>query len=383
MKKLIPYGRQHIDRLDIKAVSDTLSKNIITSGEINYKFEKKLSDFLNCEYAVTCNSGTSAIFIALHSLNLKKGDKIIMPSINFIASYNAAKLLGAKIYLADVDKSTGQMRPQDVDDCCKKFRIKKFHTLIVMYNGGYPQNAEKFKIFKKKYKCFILEDACHALGSSYNYKKKKIKIGSCRHSDISTFSLHPLKTITTGEGGIVTTNSKILYKKIKLIRSLGLKKNNKKHWKYDVILNGLNFRLNEFQSALGISQLKKIQKFIKKRKEIAQFYDAEIKKLKQVSASNFENKYRSSYHLYIINLNRKNKNFKEKLIKFMLKNKIMLQYHYIPIYKFKVFEGRYLCKNAEIYYNSAVSLPIYYGLSLSSQRLIIKYLKIFLKLSVI
>ena len=173
MKKLIPYGRQHIDRLDIKAVSDTLSKNIITSGEINYKFEKKLSDFLNCEYAVTCNSGTSAIFIALHSLNLKKGDKIIMPSINFIASYNAAKLLGAKIYLADVDKSTGQMRPQDVDDCCKKFRIKKFHTLIVMYNGGYPQNAEKFKIFKKKYKCFILEDACHALGSSYNYKKKK------------------------------------------------------------------------------------------------------------------------------------------------------------------------------------------------------------------
>ena len=133
-----------------------------------------------------------------------------------------------------------------------------------MYNGGYPYNADNFKILKKKLRCYIIEDACHALGATYKSKGKIYKIGSCQHSDISTFSLHPLKSITTGEGGIVTTNNKKIYEKIERLRSLGIKRNNDKHWEYDVIQNGLNLRLTDFQSALGISQLKKIKLFISK-----------------------------------------------------------------------------------------------------------------------
>jgi len=377
MKKLIPYGRQYIDKADIREVSIALSKDKITSGETTLKFEKKINEFLNCKYSITCNSGTSAIFIALHALNIKKNDKIIMPSINFISSYSVAKFLGAKVYLADVDRFTGQMRPEDVENCCKKFGIKNFNVLVVMYNGGYPQNAEKFKLLKNKYKCYIVEDACHALGSSYKFKKKYYKVGSCKHSDICTFSLHPLKTITTGEGGIVTTNNKFLSNKMKMIRSLGIKRSNNKHWEYDIILKGLNFRLTDFQSALGISQLKKINKFIKRRKEISLKYNIEIKKIKQISILDLVNNYHSSYHLYIIHLNEQNKNKKEKLIKFMLKNKIILQYHYIPIYKFKIFKDKYINKNAKIYYKDAISLPIYYTLTQTDQNLIIKLLKKF------
>lgn len=374
MKKIIPYGKQFIDKQDIKEVSKALSNEIITTGNVTLEFEKKIADFLNCKYSITCNSGTSAIFISLSSLNLKKGDKIIMPSINFIASYNAAKILGADVYLADVDQFTGQMRPEDVENCCKKFGIKNFDVLVVMYNGGYPQNAEKFKHLKKKYKCFIVEDACHALGASYLYKKKYYKIGSCKHSDICTFSLHPLKTITTGEGGIITTNNKTLLKKMKMIRSHGIKRSNNKHWKYEVLLNGLNFRLTDFQSALGLSQLKKLNKFIQKRKKISSKYQKEIKKIKQISAPKYLSKYRSSHHLFLIHINHKNKNQKEKLIKHMLRNKVMLQYHYIPLYKFKTFKDNYINKNTELYYKTAISLPIYYRLSQTEQNLVIKLL---------
>lgn len=379
MKKLIPYGRQYIDKSDIQKVASALSEDRLTTGEIVFKFEKEIAAFVNSKYSVSCNSGTSALFIALNVLNLKKGDKIIMPSINFISSYSIAKAIGAKIYLADVDKLTGQMRPEDVENCCKKFKIKKFKVLIVMYNGGYPQNAEKFKSFKKKYKCLIIEDACHALGASYKYKSKYYKVGSCKHSDISTFSFHPLKTITTGEGGIITTNKKILFEKMKMIRSLGIKKFKNKHWEYDVILRGLNFRLTDFQCALGLSQLKKINKFIKKRKKIFLKYNHEFKNIEQISLQKFSKNYQSSYHLCIINLKKQNQRLKEKMIRFMLKNRVVLQYHYIPIYKFNIFKDKYINKNSEIYYKSAVSLPIYYGLSDTNQNLIIKLLKNFFK----
>ena len=159
------------------------------------------------------------------AINIKKNDAVIMPSVNFIASYNICKNLGAKIFLADVNKSTGQMEPKHVIQCLEKFKLKKIKALIVMYNGGYPENAGRFKNLKKLSNFYLVEDACHALGASYSFNNKIYKLGSCKHSDISTFSLHPLKTITTGEGGIVTTNSKALDYKIKKLRSLGIIRN--------------------------------------------------------------------------------------------------------------------------------------------------------------
>ena len=150
--KIIPYGKQYIDKQDIKFVVSALKKTKITTGNSVKNFEKKIKYFLGSKYSICCSSGTSALFIALQSIDLKKKDIIIMPSVNFVASYNAAKILGAKVFLADVDEFTGQMSPKNVLDCCNKFKLKNVKAVITMYNGGYPYNADKFKILKKKTK---------------------------------------------------------------------------------------------------------------------------------------------------------------------------------------------------------------------------------------
>ena len=375
----IPYGRQFIDNKDIKSVTKSLKKKLITSGEEVLNFENKINNYLNCKYSTVCNSGTSALYLALSSLNIKKNDNIIMPTITFIASFNISYLLKANIFLADVDPNTGQMSPEDVLNCCKKFGLKRVKAIITMYNGGYPENSYKFIKLKKKFKSYIIEDACHAFGAQYKIKGKYFKIGSCKHADISTFSLHPLKTITTGEGGIVTTNLKKFDLKIKSYRSLGIKKDKQDHWKYDVINAGLNNRLNNFQCALGISQLKKINHFLEFRKKIALKYTKEFSKTDKIILPNYSKANKPSYHLYIINIKNGSIRKKEKFIKFMKSKGVIVQYHYTPIYKFKIFKGKYIGKNTEIYHNSAISLPIYYGLTSKDQNYIIYLIKSYFK----
>lgn len=377
MSKITPYGKHFIDSKDVNEVSKSLKLDAITNGKNIEIFEKKLSKYTGSKFVSVCNSGTSSILLAFMSIELKKNDVIIMPSINFIAAYNMAKFLGAKIYLADVDKNTGQMSPQNVLDCCKKFKIKKVKAVIPMYLGGYPQNAQNFIKLKKKLKCYIIEDACHALGASYKYKNKNYKIGSCKHSDISTFSLHPLKTITTGEGGVVCTNNKNLDKKIKLLRSHGLIRDHKKHWVYNSQFFGFNFRINDFQCALGISQLKKIRKFIIERKKIYSFYKLKFNKFDFLDLPKYDLNNSSSYHLCLINIKKFNIKKKDAFIKYMAKKKIMVQYHYIPIYKFDLFKEKYIGKNSELFYKSSVSIPIYYGLSKKKQNYIIQKIKYF------
>lgn len=377
--KIIPYGNHYIDKSDIRSITQSLKKRKITTGSDVIKFEKKISSYTKSKYVSVCNSGTSALFLSLMSINVKKDDIIIMPSINFVASYNISKLLGAKIYLTDVNPKTGQMEPKHIFECIKKHKISKIKAIIVMYNGGYPENASKFISLKKNYACYIIEDACHALGASYMIKKKHYKIGSCKHADLSNFSLHPLKSITTGEGGLITTNSKALDKKIKSFRSLGIfRKDPLKHWDYDVLNTGFNFRLTDFQCALGISQLKKINTFIQHRKKIFYLYSQLLKDLNYIKLPEYNSNNSPAFHLFIISI----KNFtlakKEKLIKHMLKKRIILQFHYKPIYCFKTFDGKVSSKlNAEKYYNSNVSLPIYYGLSAKDARYVVKNLKTF------
>jgi len=377
--KNIPYGKQFIDSKDIKSVSRALRSRIITTGKIVDKFENALSKYLNAKYVSVCNSGTSALCLAMLSIGLKKNDKIIMPAMTFVASYNIAKILGAKVFLADVDKNTGQMTPEDVLKCCKKFNLKKIKAIILMYNGGYPENAQNFTKLKKKLKCLIIEDACHALGAQYKSNKKNYKVGSCNNADISTFSLHPLKTITTGEGGIVTTNVKKIDEKIKKFRSQGILRDKKNHWKYDVLYTGFNFRLNDFQCALGISQLKKIKLFLSYRKKIALKYDKELKMINEISLPTYSKENTPAYHLYLINIKNFDNKKKNLFINFMKSKNIILQYHYIPIYKFKIFNDKYIGKNTEKYYKEAVSLPIYYGLKNREQNYIISSIKFFFK----
>jgi dTDP-4-amino-4,6-dideoxygalactose transaminase len=370
-KKLISYGRQFIDNSDKKLVQKALSNDLITTGPYVKKFENELNRYLKCKYSYSCSSGTAAIHLAMLSLNLKEKDVVLMPAINFIASYNVAKSMQLKVYL-------GQITPNSVIECIKRNKLKRIKVLISMYQGGFPEYSKKFYDLKKRYNFFIIEDACHALGSEYKYKDKFYKIGSCKHSDICTFSLHPLKTITSGEGGIVTTNNLEIAKNIKLFRSHGILRDKKKYWKYDVIRNGFNYRLSDINCALGLSQLKKINFFLKSRKKIYEKYLIELKNYNpNLSTPNYSKNIKPSFHLFLINIVfTKLKKNKDHFIKYLNKHNIMAQFHYIPIYKFKICKEKNVkLPGSEKYFKNSVSIPIYVNLKNKDQEKVFKVIK--------
>ena len=381
--KNIPYGRQYIDSQDIRLVSRALKEDLITTGHYVKELEEKISKFLQVKYTVTCNNATSGLHLALLSVNLKKDDVIIMPAINFIAVYNMAKLLDAKIFLADVNPLTGQMTPKTLLECIKNNKLRKIKAIVTMYLGGYPENIIEFYKIKKKLNCYLIEDACHALGAEYLFKKRYLHIGSCKHSDISVFSLHPVKIITSGEGGLVTTNNKTLYNKIISLRSHGINKDKNFHWKYNIKESGFNYRLSDINCALALSQLKKINNFINYRKKIFDIYRVNLKKISNFIDFPVYREKRYSAHLFLISIKFKLiKSTKNKLFKFIRSNNIFFQYHYIPIYKFKLFDRRVnleFYKGAEQYYKSVISLPIFYNLTNTKLKFIIKKFIYFFK----
>lgn len=387
MKKIF-YGKHFIDEQDIKFVTKTLKSSFLTQGPVTEKLENQLKKKLNVKYVSSCNSGTAAIHLALLAIGLKQGDIVVMPTINFIASYNLCKSMGAKIILVDVDKFTGQMRSHHVINQIKKIKKKniKIKAIINMIHGGYPENLKEMFKLKEKFKCFLIDDACHALGARFYLKNKLYHVGSCKLSDISTFSLHPVKPITSGEGGIVTTNNKKLEKKIKLLRSHGLVKNKKEYWKYQYVDCGFNYRLSEINASLVLSQLKKLTKFREKRKKIFNTYYQSFKNQKEIILPQYKDINMSAFHLFLIHLNFKYiEQNKQAFIKFLNQRNIFPQYHYIPIYKLDK-NYRYLKKDfieTEKYYRSALSLPIYYDLSNSDQKFVIsiinKYINFYKK----
>lgn len=380
--KNIPYGRQYIDNADKKSVLNSLSNELITTGPIVERFEKKIQKYLNCNYGYVCSSGTAAIHLAMLSIGLKKNDIILMPAINFIASYNMARNLGLKIYLVDVDELTGQVTPNKILECIKKNKLKKINALLVMFNGGYPENINKFYEIKKKYNFFIIEDACHALGAKYKYKSNYLKIGSCKHADVSTFSLHPLKTITSGEGGIITTNNNKIAKNIKLLRSHGISRNKKKYWVYDILKYGYNYRLSDLNCALGLSQLRKINFFLNKRKKIYENYKKELQDFNpNLIVPKYSDNIKSSYHLFIINIAfNKLKKKKNHFMNYLNTNGIFAQYHYIPIYKFSVYtEKDSNFSGSEKYYQNSISIPLFVNLNDKDQHKIVKTIKSYFK----
>ena len=251
-----------------------------------------------------------------------------------------------------------------------------------MFHGGYPENIKKFYEIKKKYKFSIIEDACHALGSGYRYKNNFFKIGSCQHSDISTFSLHPIKTITSGEGGVVTTNNAKIANNIRLFRSHGILRKKNKHWEYDILKYGFNYRLSDINCALGLSQLKKINYFLKKRKKIYQKYLREFKNFNSnILVPKYSKNIKFSYHLFLLNVafDKLNKN-KDHFMNYLKRNGIMAQQHYIPIYKFSVYKRKSVrLPGTEKYFNNSISLPIFANLSNINQDRIIKIIKNYFK----
>jgi UDP-4-amino-4,6-dideoxy-L-N-acetyl-beta-L-altrosamine transaminase len=381
--KTIPYGRQYIDSGDIKLVSSALKEDLITTGNYVKKFETNVKKKLGVKFTLTCSNGTSGLHLAFKAINLKKNDIVVMPAVNFIAAYNMCKVIEAKIFLADVDKFSGQMTPETLLACIKKNKIKKIKAILTMYMGGYPENVFEFYKIKKKFNCFLIEDACHALGAKYRHNSKDIYIGSCKHSDIAVFSLHPVKTITSGEGGLITTNDSYLAKKIFLLRSHGIKKNKNKHWEYNVLQSGFNYRLSDINCALALSQLLKIKKFIEYRKKIFLLYKKELVKFNEfVTLPVYNQKNSPSYHLFIILFNfKKLKTTKENFFLFLKKNYIMCQYHYIPIYRFQICKKKNYLKHykSEVFFKNAISIPIYFNLKYRQQLFIIKIIKSFIE----
>jgi dTDP-4-amino-4,6-dideoxygalactose transaminase len=375
--EIIPYGRQHIDNSDVAEVSKALKQNIIASGPLVDRFERKIKLLTQSKFQLACNSGTSGLLMAFMSINLDKNDTVICPSINFTSTNNILKLLGSKVFLADVDPITGQMTPENLLECIKKNNIKNIKAVVTMYLGGQPLNVVRFFQLKKKFNFILIEDACHAFGAEYKYDNKFIKIGSCKHSDICVFSLHPLKTITSGEGGVLTTNNKKIYEKCKLFRSHGIART-KNHYNYNVISCGLNLRLSDINCALAISQLKKIRFFLMKRKTIYQWYSQKLRKYdKFLFLPIHGTKVISSNHLYQVNLKIKNlKICRDTLIKILLKKKIFAQIHYIPIYKHTNFLKlkKIFIKKSEQFYNTTLSLPIFYSMNEKKVNYVVKCL---------
>ena len=366
----INYNQQFLDKSDLREVQKSLKEKLITTGPYIKKLEDGLKKYLGTKNAIVCSSGTSAIFMALKSIKLESGDNIIIPAINFIASVNMSEVLGANIYLADVDNETGQMTPKTLKDCIKHNKLKKIKAVVTMYLGGSPNNVLEFYKLKKLFNFFLIEDSCHALGASYIYNKKTLKVGCSKHCDLSTFSLHPVKSITSGEGGIVTTNNNLLASRIKLLRSHGMYKkvNTNQYWKYDIKVPGFNFRLSDINAALAYSQLNKLNNFIIYRNTLYLKYLDKFKNISNIiKVIKHEERTISAHHLLIVLIDfKKLKINKDQLIEELIKSNIFPQFHYKPIYKFTCYKDlkkNYKFTNSENYYKNALSLPLYYNLS--------------------
>ena len=376
MTSYIPYGRQSIDALDKKFVNEALFSEKITTGKYVYLFEKRLKSFLGAKYLKVCNNGTAALHLAYEALNLKKGDNIIMPVVNFISAYRIAKLLDLNVILIDVDPFTGQLDLYKLKKFLKNNK-KKIKAILTMYLGGYPENINEIIKIKNKLKCFLIEDGCHALGASYRIDNKNYKVGCGKHADATIFSFHPIKTITTAEGGAVILKKKEHFSTASKFIAHGFIK--KSHWHYDIRKLGMNYRLSDINCALGISQLKKIKKFIYKREKIYKLYKSFFLNLKNYfTLPKYSKEIKPAYHLFLLHFNEnKIKKNKNQIFRYFLKNKIILQQHYVPINHFSFFKKKESFLNANKYIKTVFSLPIYYNLSEKKIKLV---KKIFLKL---
>lgn len=383
-KQNIPYSKQNIIKKDIDLVNNVLKSEYLTSGPLIQRFEKKISRKVNSKFSVAVNSATSALHISCLALGLKKKDIVWTSSITFVASANCAKYCGAKIEFLDINDDTFNL---DVDKLEQKLRFsKKTNTLpkvlIPVHLGGNPCDMKKIYFLSKKYKFKIIEDASHALGGKINNSK----IGSCKYSNLTVFSFHPVKMITTAEGGVVTTNDKILANKLKKFREHGIEREKKNfvfkqnlETYYEQQVLGYNYRMSDLNASLGISQLDRLKHFVKKRNFIANYYKNNLKNLpitfQKINKNNI-----CSYHLVII---RVRKNLRNKLFNHLRNKNIKVNVHYIPVFFHPYYyKKKYLINKSSInYYETAISLPAFFDLRLYDLRRIIQILKFFFKMN--
>jgi len=365
---MIPYSKQSITNRDIEEVKKVLKSNYLTQGPYVSKFENVLKEKVSAKYCVAVNSATSALHLSCLALGLGKGDYLWTTSNTFVSSANCALFCGAKVDLIDIDlKDYNISIPSLKRKLIKAKKNKKLPKIIIpVHFAGRPCNMKELYKLSKTFKFKIIEDASHALGSKINGKN----IGNCMYSDTCVFSFHPVKSITTGEGGCITTNDKKISENLRRLRTHGINKEkksfiNKKSppWFFEQISLGYNYRMNDLEASLGFSQIKKLNTFIKKRNNVAKLYDKLLHKLPLIIPKRDKNIV-NSYHLYPIRINTSNyEKVRFKLFNFLRKNRVNVNVHYIPIYlhpyykKLGFKEKNY--PNNNIFYKTEISIPIY------------------------
>ncbi|WP_313131407.1 UDP-4-amino-4,6-dideoxy-N-acetyl-beta-L-altrosamine transaminase [Anaerocolumna sp.] len=368
----IPYGRQYIDDDDINAVVEVLKSDYLTTGPKVTEFENVVKEYVGAKYAVAVSNGTAALHVACLAAGIGEGDEVITTPITFVASANCVLYCGAKPVFADVNPDTYNIDPKDV----RRKITSKTKAIIAVHFAGQPCELDEIHQIAQEYNLLVIEDAAHALGADYKGKM----IGNI--SDLTTFSFHPVKHITTGEGGMITTNDKSLYDRLILYRSHGITRDQSLMssydgpWYYQQLVLGFNYRITDIQCALGISQMKKIGKFVARRREIVKRYNEEFANIKNIIVPKQLDNCNSSWHLYVIQIKNTNR---RKAVESLIEQNIGVNVHYIPVYKQPYYQNNgykdVVCPYAEEVYFNFISLPIYSGLSDEEQNYVIKKVK--------
>jgi len=385
---VIPYGRQDINQADIDSVIDVLRSDFLTQGPQVPLFEKVVSEYCRANYAVAVNSATSALHIACLALGLGEGDYLWTTPNTFVASANCGLYCGAKVDFVDIDPLTYNLSVQELKDklVLAKKEDKLPKILIPVHFAGQSCNMKEIHALSKYYGFSIIEDASHAIGGKYLDKN----IGGCQYSDITIFSFHPVKIITTAEGGLATTNSKKLFDKMQLLRSHGITrdqslmfKSPEGAWYYEQIDLGFNYRMTELQAALGISQMNRLDDFVNKRHILQERYDQLLKELPIIIPHQSSTSY-SALHLYPIQIDLRKISLDKKQVFNMLRESgVGVNIHYIPVHTHPYYlENGFNVGDfpvAEYFYSQAISLPLFSQLSFDEQDTVVSILKTILE----
>ncbi len=359
-KTYLSYGKQTIDEMDIKAVVDVLRGDYLTTGPFVKEFEEKIAEYVSAKYAVAVSNGTAALHMACFAAGIKPGDEVIVSPMTFAASSNAVLYCGGTPVFADIDPKTYNIDPEKI----KEKITDKTKAIIPVDFSGQSVDMDRIKVLADEYGLLIIEDAAHALGSEY----KGRKVGS--QADMVEFSFHPVKPITTAEGGVVTTNSEELYNKMLQFRTHGITRNqeilveNHGPWYYEQHYLGYNYRLTDVQCALGTSQMEKLDKLITRRREIVKKYDEALNEIREITCPSEASFSNSGWHIYVIKVNAELLAVTRKeIFEALQAENIGVNVHYLPVYLHPYYKNlgyvKGLCPNAEELYENMITLPLF------------------------
>jgi UDP-4-amino-4,6-dideoxy-N-acetyl-beta-L-altrosamine transaminase len=374
----IPYGKQSIEQSDIDAVVEVLKSDFLTQGPTVTRFEEEFAKEVGAKYAVAFCNATAALHAGFKALNKDIKKKVIVTPNTFVASSNCVLYEGGQVEFADVDPKTFNIDLNEVEKILAK-NPSAYQGIIPVDFAGLPVDTEKLRAIADKYNLWIMEDACHAIGGGFhNSQKQFIKCGSGLYSDLTVFSFHPVKHIATGEGGMITTNNENQYRHLLKLRSHGIERNenhldrsNVGGWYHEMQELGFNYRMSDINAALGLSQLKRLQKNIENRNRSADFYKNNFKDLPvKVQVYDQENIV-NAYHLFVIQTDRR-----KELYEFLKLNEVYSQVHYLPVYWHPYYKSigfqEGLCPNVENYYNQCLSIPMFHSMTELEQKYVIE-----------